>query len=161
MNNYTTIDYNKDYNMKELSAKVSCNNMGFLSKNYTNKQNRIFSDKINMELCESHNNYSDNIEDIKNNESELMKGFSINKKSCIYKRPAYDKGDWESQYGISDIYKNQMNTYKLFDYQSKSKTIINIADIQENCDHNLLGACDKEPHYTFTRTFTNSYDSCV
>jgi hypothetical protein len=167
MNNYTAIEHNKDYNMKELSAKVSCNNMSVLSSKYTLSQNRIFTDKINMEICEFHNNYGDNIDDIKNNESELLKGFSIHKKSCIYKRPLYDKGEWESQYGISDIYKDQMNSYRLFDYQSKSKTIRNTSDITTNCDNSdfsnfkSLGECEKVPKYTFVRTFTNNYDSCV
>jgi hypothetical protein len=133
MNNYTTIEYNKDYNMKELSAKVSCNNMSALSSKYIYNQNRTFSDKIDMELCEAHHNYGDNIEDIKNNESELLKGFSINKKSCIYKRPIYDQGEWEFQYGVSDIYKDQMNSYKLFDYQSKAKTMINAPETKTDC----------------------------
>jgi hypothetical protein len=165
MNNYTAIEYNKDYDMKELSAKVSCNHMSALSSKYTYNQNRTFSDKINMELCEFNNKYHDNIEDIKNNESELLKGFSIHKKSCIYKRPLYNEGEWEFQYGISETYKNQMNSYKLFDYQSKSKTVRNVSDIQgngcDNSDFKILGECDKVPDYIFTKTFTNNYDSCV
>jgi hypothetical protein len=164
MNNYTTLEYNKDYNMKELSAKVSCDNMSSLSSKYTYNQNKTFSDKINMEVCYFNNNYEDNIEDIKNSESELLKGFSIHKKSCIYKRPIYDKGEWEFQYGISDIYKNQMNSYKLFDYQSKAKTSRNSSGNSGNCDDSnfkILGECEKVPNYIFTKTFTNNYDSCV
>lgn len=132
---YTTIEHDKDYNMKELSAKVSCNNMSALSSKYIYSQNKTFSGKINMELCEYHHNYNDNLDDIKNNESELLKGFSINKKSCIYKRPLYDKGEWEFQYGISDVYKEHMNSYKLFDYHSKAKTIRNPTTIQQNCSN--------------------------
>ena len=32
MNNYHFIDFNQDYNMKELSAKKCCENMSLLSK---------------------------------------------------------------------------------------------------------------------------------
>ena len=119
--NYYELDYESDYNPKLLSAKVSCENMSALSKTYTNQQNDLFVDKINMDICNYQNNYNLNVEEIKTNESELLKGFSINKKSCIYKRPEYDIGLWKDQYNSSDTFKNDINSYKLYDYQTKNK----------------------------------------
>lgn len=119
--NYYELDYESDYNPKLLSAKVSCENMSALSKTYTNQQNDLFVDKINMDICNYQNNYNLNVEEIKTNESELLKGFSINKKSCIYKRPEYDNGLWKDQYNSSDTFKNDINSYKLYDYQTKNK----------------------------------------
>jgi len=123
--NYYEIEYETNYNPKFLSAKISCNNMSSLSSDYTNQQNNLFVDKINIDICNYQNNYNKNIEEIKTNESELLKGFSINKKSCIYKRPEYNNGIWKEQYQTSDIFKNNVNSYKLFDYQTKNKTKVN------------------------------------
>jgi DNA-binding response OmpR family regulator len=123
--NYYEIDYETNYNPKLLSAKISCNNMSSLSSDYTTQQNNIFIDRINMDICNYQNNYNNNIEEIKTNESELLKGFSINKKSCIYKRPEYNNGVWKEQYYTSDTFKNNVNSYKLFDYQTKNKTKVN------------------------------------
>ena len=119
--NYYELDYETDYNPKLLSAKESCKNMSALSSTYTKQQNNLFVDKINMDICNYHNNYNLNVEEIKTNESELLKGFSINKKSCIYKRPEYDNGLWKDQYNSSDTFKNDINSYKLYDYQTKNK----------------------------------------
>jgi hypothetical protein len=123
--NYYEIEYETNYNPKLLSAKISCNNMSSLSSDYTNQQNNLFVDKINIDICNYQNNYNENIEEIKTNESELLKGFSINKKSCIYKRPEYNNGIWKEQYQTSDTFKNNVNSYKLFDYQTKNKTKVN------------------------------------
>ena len=120
--NYYEIDYETNYNPKLLSAKISCNNMSSLSSDYTTQQNNLFIDRINMDICNYQNSYNENIDEIKTNESELLKGFSINKKSCIYKRPEYNNGNWEEQYHTSDTFKNYVNSYKLFDYQTKNKT---------------------------------------
>ena len=119
--NYYELDYETDYNPKLLSAKESCKNMSALSSTYTKQQNDLFVDKINVDICNYHNNYNLNVEEIKTNESELLKGFSINKKSCIYKRPEYDNGIWKDQYNSSDTFKNDINSYKLYDYQTKNK----------------------------------------
>jgi hypothetical protein len=119
--NYYELDFESDYNPKLLSAKESCKNMSALSSTYTKQQNDLFVDKINIDMCNYHNNYNLNVEEIKTNESELLKGFSINKKSCIYKRPEYDNGLWKDQYNSSDTFKNDINSYKLYDYQTKNK----------------------------------------
>jgi hypothetical protein len=83
------------------------------------------NNKISEKLIKKELNINENIDEIKTNESELLKGFSINKKSCIYKRPEYNNGVWKDQYYTSDTFKNNMNSYKLFDYQTKNKTKVN------------------------------------
>tara|TARA_B100000795_G_scaffold269969_2_gene261471 strand:+ start:5549 stop:6031 length:483 start_codon:yes stop_codon:yes gene_type:complete len=160
MNNYYLIDHDEDYNMKELSSKVSCKNMSELSKTYTNSQNKNFSSKIQIENCEAEKKYDYFVDKIKDDETNLFKGFSINKKSCIYKRPIYNNGNWVEQYDLSNTYLDSIQSGRLFNLQSKAKMVSNY---NPNCDNmeNLLGNCDKGPFYTYTQTFTNSYDNCV
>jgi len=165
MHNYYMLDCEENYNMKDISSKLSCDNMSLLSKDYTEYQNRNFVDKIQMERCMFNNNYHNDIYDIKTNESELNKGFSVNKKSCIYKRPTYDNGEWVNQYDISNTYKSSMNDNSLFNYQSKAKTNVK-TNYNDQCngnngDFSYLGECKKGPFATYTQTFTNNYDNCV
>jgi hypothetical protein len=122
MKEYYELDYDANYDPKLLSAKVSCNNMSSLSSVYTLQQNNLFADRINIDICNYHNSFHENIDELKRRESELLNGFSINKKSCIYKRPEYNDGIWKEQYQSSDTFKNNIKSYKLFDYQTKNKT---------------------------------------
>lgn len=163
MRNYFMLNYDEDYNMKDISTKLSCDNMSLLSKGYTEYQNRNFVDKIQMERCIFNNNYHNDIYNIKTNESELNKGFTVNKKSCIYKRPVFDEGEWVNQYDISNTYKNVIRTGNLFNYQSKAKTNSNYNDKYNRNKNGFshLGECKKGPLATYTQTFTNNYDNCV
>ncbi|NDB85787.1 MAG: hypothetical protein EB127_24260 [Alphaproteobacteria bacterium] len=90
------------------------------------RQNTLFADRINMDIFNYHNNFHRDIYALKGSESELLSGFSINKKSCIYKRPEYNDGAWKTQYQSSDTFTNTIHSdkdsYKLFDYQTKNKT---------------------------------------
>ena len=168
MNNYNevikdgVIEAPKEYNMKELSSKISCENMSLLSKKYTDNQRLLFDANINMELCNSHRYYFDNLDDIKGRENGLLSGMSVGKKSCIYKKPFYNEGDWTFQYGISDTFKNQLNSFELFDYQSKAKTAKNFKkECPVDINFKSLGECDKGPFSTYVNTFTNDHDNCV
>jgi hypothetical protein len=160
MNNYNELEYDKEYNPSALSSEISCANMSLLSKDYTIKQRTISEKAIDYELCEKYNNYFDNICDIKNTENDLLVGMSIGKKSCIYKKPEYQGGEWLYQYGISDTFKNQLNSYELFNFQSKAKTT---KKVNNKCNQNpqLLGHCDKGPFNTYVTTFTTDEDNCV
>lgn len=167
----------KEYNMKELSSKISCKNMSLLSKKYTDNQRLLFDANINMELCRSHQYYFDNLDDIKGRENGLLSGMSIGKKSCIYKKPFYNQGDWTFQYGISDTFKNQLfsensensansanseNSSQLFNYQSKAKTAKNFKkECPTDINFKSLGECDRGPFSTYVSTFTNDHDNCV
>lgn len=170
MNNYHEVSEvsgmnNKEYNMKELSSQISCDNMYLLSKKYTDNQRFLFDANINMELCNSHYYYNENLDNIKGMENNILSGMSIGKKSCIYKKPGYNKGDWEFQYGASDTLQNQLNSLDLFNYQSKAKTT---KKIKEDCpiskmgvNFKSLGECEKGPFSTYVNTFTTDYDNCV
>lgn len=122
MNDYYEIDYDTNYNPKLLSANISCKSMSSLSSDYTTQQNTLFADRINMDLFNFHNNFHSDIDRLKESESELLSGFSINKKSCLYKRPEYNDGAWKTQYQSSDTFTNAIDKYTLFDYQTKNKT---------------------------------------
>jgi len=123
---YVELDYEASYNPKLLSANISCKSMSSLSSAYTTQQNNLFADRINMDIFNYHNNFHRDIDTLKESEYELLSGFSINKKSCIYKRPEYNDGTWKEQYQSSDTFKNNIENdkdkYKLFDYQTKNKT---------------------------------------
>lgn len=155
MNQYVELKHDKNYNAKELTAKVSCNNMSVLSYNYTLNQNKIFNDKINFTTCQMNNDFHNNINDIKNNESKLLRGFSIDKKNCIYKRPHYNDGKWKKQFN-DDLYDDK----NLFNYQSKAKGRNDII----SCDYKkilLPDSCDNGPYFLYTDTFTNDYYNCL
>lgn len=126
MKEYAELDYDTNYNPKVLSANISCKSMSSLSSAYTTQQNNLFADRINMDIFNYHNNFHRDIDALKESEYELLSGFSINKKSCIYKRPEYNDGTWKEQYQSSDTFKNNIENekerYKLFDYQTKNKT---------------------------------------
>jgi hypothetical protein len=123
---YVELDYEASYNPKLLSANISCKSMSSLSSAYTTQQNNLFADRINMDIFNYHNNFHRDIDTLKESEYELLSGFSINKQSCIYKRPEYNDGTWKEQYQSSDTFKNNIENekdkYKLFDYQTKNKT---------------------------------------
>lgn len=123
---YVELDYEASYNPQLLSANISCKSMSSLSSAYTTQQNNLFADRINMDIFNYHNNFHRDIDTLKDSEYELLSGFSINKKSCIYKRPEYNDGTWKEQYQSSDTFKNNIENekdkYKLFDYQTKNKT---------------------------------------
>lgn len=160
MYEYSEISHDKNYDAKKLSADISCHNMSALSMRYTQNQNRVFTDAINVEHCQMHNKWNENIDDIKGNESKLWQGYSINKKSCIYKRPEYNMGDWSNQFQYSDLFANQFNSYKLFDYQTKAKG----TKEPITCDYSkvlIKEECDKGPYFLYTQTFTSDHYNCL
>lgn len=159
MNNYNVLEYQKEYNLKDLSAEISCRNMSILSKKYTDNQKFLFDNNINYELCDNYRKYFLNLDNIKEQENDILSGISIGKKSCIYKKDAYQEGDWEYQYGISDTFRNQVNSHELFNYQSKAKT----NNINNKCNYKfqILGECDKGPYNTYVKTFTTDYNNCI
>jgi hypothetical protein len=158
MDNYIELPYKKDYNPCELSSKVACHNMSFLSQQYTKNQFQLFQENFNNNNCYMNNRYLDDIDDIKKNESGLLRGFSINKKSCIYKRPIYNQGDWVNQFQNSDLFENSVKSSKLFDFQSKSK----FSNDGSKCDYSKIILPDdcKDKYNTYSSTFTNDYYSC-
>lgn len=148
------------YNPRELSAQISCQNMGMLSKQHLDNQNMIFSNHINFDDCIKYHDLQPNIDSIRGAESELLRGHNINKKSCIYKRPLYQAGEWHNQFD------SQLNDRdNLFEYQTKAKTKDDL-----ECDYNSLKIpdnfyknidCVKGQHFVYSKTFDNDYYSCL
>jgi len=128
------------YDPKDLSSRISCNNMSYLSYNEAKKNGEIMD---NIFRCNMVDSYADGFRD---QESSLIKGSLIGKKSCIYKRPEYNMGDWENQFMSFDKNNN------LFNNNTKAKTITKLnhlcKDQMLNNDNYNLGT---------TNVFTNQF----
>jgi hypothetical protein len=98
-------------NLSEKSAIISCNNMRELAKKetffYESKMKTIF------DLCS--NKYY-NQEDYLNRDNHgYLPSLNINNKSCIYKKPQDNNGDWLNQFNYDDIkYKFNQQTRNKF-----------------------------------------------
>jgi hypothetical protein len=148
------IEYNENYDPKTLSAKMSCGNMTFLADREIQNYNKTFLNHFNYDDCQKYHDWNTNIYNIKGNEHKLLKGFTINKKSCIYKRPNYGHGDW-SKYFTSSLQEHE----GMFDRQTKAK--MNNGPI---CDYSQFSppeSCDKGPYFLYTKEFSNDYYNCV
>lgn len=85
--------------MMELSSKVSCDNMRILAmeerdRNFNMMRHMLSKPTVSHVVpgpCEE-------AEDIVQKELMLMKGFKVDKYSCIYKRPEYNQGPWVNQF---------------------------------------------------------------
>lgn len=84
-------DAPKEYNMKELSSKISCKNMSLLSKKYTDNQRLLFDANINMELCRSHQYYFDNLDDIKEQKMDFYQECPLAKRVVFIRNPFITK----------------------------------------------------------------------
>jgi len=97
-------------NLSEKSAIISCNNMRELAKNefiyYDNKMKNIF------DLCS--NKYYNQENYLNEKYQGYLPSLYINNKSCIYKKPIYNQGDWVKQFDNNDI------THK-FNQQTRNK----------------------------------------
>ncbi|WP_396189580.1 hypothetical protein [Flavobacterium sp.] len=148
------IEYNKNYDPKDLSAKVSCTNMSMLADREIKQNNLIFCNHFNYEHCQKYHDWNNNVSDIKLYEHKLLRGFSINKKSCIYKRPDYGEGDW------SKYFPNSLEEYPgMFDSHTKAK----MNDFAV-CDYSKFSppeSCNKGPYNLYTKNFSNDYYNCV
>jgi len=85
--------------MMESSSKISCDNMRTLAMEETRKNFNMMKHILGKPTvsyvipgpCEE-------AEDIVHKELDLLKGFKIDKYSCIYKRPNYNEGPWVNQF---------------------------------------------------------------
>ncbi len=51
-------------------------------------------------------------------EHRILKGYVIDKKNCIYKRPQYNSGEWEKQFQKN----NYIDPREIFNLQTKQKS---------------------------------------
>lgn len=92
MNNY--ID-KFDTSCWENASKLSCEHMKKLAINEFNLNNNFF----NTNTC--HPSWNRFVEDTDRElEYNMLTGFSITKKSCVNKRPEYNSGCWDKQFGV-------------------------------------------------------------
>jgi hypothetical protein len=92
MNNYIT-PFNPS--LWQESSKLSCKNMTDLAINELNRNSFYNNAIFNNLLCEYSHKFTD-----RDLELNMQKGSHINKKSCINKRPEYNKGSWEQNFAI-------------------------------------------------------------
>jgi len=78
--------------LREKSAKISCDSMTYLAKKEIYHYNSRFNYITSPKIC---------------NDDELNYGYlpsiTINKKSCIYKKTEYHIGNWTNQFYVDDI----------------------------------------------------------
>ena len=95
-------------NLYEESANLSCKYMSILSENELKNNNNLFNYYTKPNICN-------------NNNDDLIQRFSyipsinINKKSCIYKKPEYNQGNWIDNHELKDINVkfNEQTKYKI------------------------------------------------
>jgi hypothetical protein len=69
-----------------------------------------------------------------------------------------------NQYDMSNMYKNTIDVlviYSIINQKLKQTLILNIRNATNRQDFSHLGECKTPPFATYTRTFTNSFDSCI
>ncbi len=92
-----------DYSLWNTSSKISCDNMVCLAKKEGDENFNIFTKQFSL-TCNNLKTEEDN-----DNENELLRGQSIHKKSCFYKRDIYNNGDWNNQFQ-DNLFINGFNT---------------------------------------------------
>lgn len=92
--------------MELMAFRQACINRRLLEKNDNIKNEDIFNLK-------TLNNTKDNVFDEKTSDKEydVLRGISIDKKNCLYKKETYNNGEWMNQFDniVSDI-KFNINT---------------------------------------------------
>ena len=69
-----------------------------------------------------------------------------------------------SVFSLGDFtyFKNQLNSFELFNYQSKAKTTKKFTqECPQSYNFKSLGECEKGPFATYVKTFTSDYDNCI
>lgn len=104
----------------EEASDLSCKHMKQLAINELNKYRSFDTQKLYNPSCGKINN--------RDLELNILKGTFIDKKSCINKRPEYNKGNWEQNFAvynpITGFYGCDMNAS--FIENTKSKMLDNI-----------------------------------
>jgi hypothetical protein len=103
----------------EMASKLSCDHMKELAINELNYNKHIFDNNT----CDPA--WNRKVEDRDRNlEYNILSGFSITKKSCVYKKPDFNNGCWDKQFGIynplTGSFGCSMN--EVFDENSKKKS---------------------------------------
>jgi hypothetical protein len=114
-----------DCSLYELSSKISADNMNALAsneslKNYYSMRN-FLSPAVSQTIpypCSKPQYYYDHSD----TEHSLMKGFQVHKKTCIFKRPEFNKGSWIDQMSHRIL---PVELENKFDIKTKAKSAQN------------------------------------
>lgn len=112
-----------DCPLYEQSSKISKMNMSTLAANESLKNHyslrNMLSPAVSQTIpypCAQTQHYYDHSD----TEHSLMRGFQVHKKSCIYKKPEYNEGDWIKQLSQRIL---PMELENKFDIKTKAKTV--------------------------------------
>jgi hypothetical protein len=130
----------------EMASKLSCDHMKSLAIDELNYNKHIFD----TNTCDPA--WNRNIEERDRNlEYNILSGFSINKKSCMYKKPDFNNGCWDKQFGIYNPLTGTVgcSMNEIFDENSKKKS----KDIKPCIEDIKLNNSDKKLTTHFNHEF--------
>ena len=136
-----------DTTIWEKASKLSCEHMNNLAIN------ELYCNKTILDTNTNHPSCHRFIEDPDRPlEFDMLTGFSISKKSCVYKRPEYIDGHWNNQFAIYNPYTNKIgcSITETFNENSKAKTNNN----NNKCTNNVVLSNDKNK---LTTSFNDGY----
>ena len=102
-----------DTSLIQQSARISCEHMSALAQkerdfNHFNFVTRMTNTESTVPVSY----------ELSGAEHRILKGYIIDKKNCVYKRPQYNSGEWEKQFE-SPI----LSDREIFNIQSKKKSV--------------------------------------
>jgi hypothetical protein len=133
------------------ASDLSCKHMSSLSmaenNNYRYNNNNIFNHPNFDTLC----NYTD-----RGLELNILKGMFIDKKNCLNKKPEYNNGPWEKQFGIYNPLTETYGCDMKVEFDSISKAKMNNTP---PCIPNVL--IDNGKNKKLTTLFNNEYNNDI
>lgn len=101
--------------LQQQSAEISCKHMSELAIKERDLNHFKYITQMRSKITEPVNDR------MLNSEHKIIKGYVIDKKNCIYKRPEYNSGDWEKQFNTLLLDRNN-----IFNIQTKNKSIYRV-----------------------------------
>ena len=99
--------------LQQQSAQISCEHMTELA--IKQRDFNHFNYITSMKIGETTNPIQYNMLDI---EHRILKGYTMDKKNCVYKRTEYNSGEWEKQFQKN----NNIDPREIFNLQTKQKS---------------------------------------
>jgi len=97
--------------LQQQSAQISCEHMSELAIKERDLNHFNYITQMRTKITEPVNDR------MLNSEHKIIKGYVIDKKNCVFKRPEYNSGDWEKQFNTLLLDKNN-----IFNIQTKNKS---------------------------------------
>lgn len=133
------------------AADLSCKHMSSLAMNENNKYRINNYNTFNHPNCDKFNDFSDRVL-----EHHMLKGIFIDKKNCLNKKPEFNNGHWEKQFGIYNPDTGSFGCEMKIEFDNNSKAKMNdkkpcIEKILNNNDNNKV----------LTTYFNNEYNNDI